>query len=399
MPDQKPSLLMIGHMYATAFNRRKLNPLADYFEVTCVTWPLNGGMLFGKPLSDFEQVDHDPRYDLHRLAIWPTDSGHTRYFHHRLGEVMRARRFDLILVDSEPWSYIRWQTWLLARLIQPHARIGEFSWENVERPGLKGLLLSLVYRIAVRTHDFSISGNQACRKIFLRYGALAETNLVAAQLGVESQEFRPAGQDEKAQLRRELGLPEKGFMIGYCGRWTDSKGLPELLSAVAAIRGVKPDLNLQLAMLGSGDMENELRGFRENNPWLHLLLPRPHREVAAFMRSLDMFVLASKPVPSGPGIWEEQFGHVLIEAMAAGVPTLGSSSGAIPEVIGMEEAIFRHSDATALRELMLYWLDDMKSLSELAVRQRQRTLNHFSHESLAVTWADFLCAMLFRPRR
>ena len=91
--------------------------------------------------------------------------------------------------------------------------------------------------------------------------------------------------------------------------------------------------------------------------------------------------------------------HVLIEAMAAGVPTLGSSSGAIPEVIGMEEAIFRHSDATALCELMLYWLDDKKSLSDLAVRQWQRTLNHFSHESLAVTWADFLCAMLFRPRR
>ena len=254
---------MIGHMYATAFNRRKLNPLADYFDVTCVTWHLDGKMLFGKPLADFEQVDHEPRYDLHRLAIWPSDSGHTRYFHPRLVELIRARHFDLILVDSEPWSFIRWQTWLLARLIQPHALVGEFSWENVERPGLKGFLLSWVYRLAGRTHDFSISGNQACRKIFLRYGASAETNLVAAQLGVESKEFRPASQEEKAQLRRELGLPEEGFLIGFCGRWTDSKGLPELLSAVASIRRLRTGLNIHLALLGCGDMENELSVFQE----------------------------------------------------------------------------------------------------------------------------------------
>lgn len=385
---------MIGHMYATAFNRRKLNPLTEYFEVTCVTWPLDGATLFGRPLADFEQADHEPRYELHRLPIFPQDQGHTRYFHRRLAEVLQARRYDVIFVDSEPWGFIRWQTWLLARMIQPEAVIGEFSWENIERQGLKGWLLSWVYRLAAQTHDFSISGNQACRKIMLRYGAKPETNRVAAQLGVETQEFRPADRQEKAQLRRNLSLPEKGFLIGFCGRLTDSKGLPELLASVKALRLILPEVNLQLAMLGHGDRQGDLEVMQKENAWLHLLPPRPHREVAAFMRCLDMFVLASKPVPSGPGLWEEQFGHVLIEAMAAGVPTLGSSSGAIPEVIGMEEAIFEHSNETALKNLMKRWLTDPQGLAALAKRQRQRTLDHYSHEALARTWAEFFLQRL-----
>jgi glycosyltransferase involved in cell wall biosynthesis len=306
MNNAHPSLLMVGHMYATAFNRRKLNPLADYFDITCVTWPLEGATLLGRPLADFEQEDHTPRYELLRLPAWPSTKSITRYLHRGLIDLLRRRRFDVIFVDSEPWGLIRWQVWMLARFIQPHARLGEFSWENIERPGLKGRVLSLVYRLAMRTHDFSISGNQACRSIFIRYGAKPHTNLVAAQLGVESVEFRPADAAEKRALRRELGLPEPcGMLIGFCGRFIPEKGLRELLAAVTALREKHPARDLHLAMLGHGDLNAELAAFAEKNPWLHLLKPRPHREVAAFMRSLDLFVLPSKPVHSGPGLWEE----------------------------------------------------------------------------------------------
>ena len=393
-PDQMPSLLMIGHMYATAFNRRKLNPLAAYFKITCVTWDLGSGTLFGQPLADFEQEDHRAEYQLIRLPRWPRGTSHTKYFHSFLRDVLQGQHFDLIFVDSEPWSFIRWQTWALARLIQPESLLGEFSWENIERPGLKGGILSIVYRLAAKTHDFSISGNVACRRIFLKYGAKPETNLVAAQLGVEIREFRPADFDDKIKLRSELGLPKNAFLIGFCGRLTDSKGLPELLLATEHLRSCYPNTVIHLAMLGHGDMHDELTTYAASHPWLHLLKPRPHREVAVFMRSLDLFVLASKPVTSGPGLWEEQFGHVLIEAMAAGVPTLGSSSGAIPEVIGMPEAIFTHSNLESLISTMKRWLQNNHELEALATKQRQRTLALYSHESLAQIWADFFLSRL-----
>jgi glycosyltransferase involved in cell wall biosynthesis len=391
---QKPHLLMIGHMYATAFNRRKLNPLAGYFQITCVTWDLDTGTLFGRPLADFDHEDHLPEYQLMRLPRWPVGQSHTKYFHLHLAKLLRDQSFDLILVDSEPWSFIRWQTWLLSRLIQPKSVFGEFSWENIERPGLKGIILSCIYRLAVKTHHFSISGNAACRTIFLKYGAKENANLVAAQLGVECREFHPPSSEEKTKIRFELGLPSDSFLIGFCGRLTASKGIPELLLAIERLRSSFPDKVIHLAMLGHGDMFEELTAFAASNPWLHLLSPRPHRDVAAFMRSLDLFILASKPVTFGPDLWEEQFGHVLIEAMAAGVPTFGSSSGAIPEVIGFPEAIFNHSDLESLLSVVEPWLKNQSDLQALAVKQRQRTLSLYSHESLARIWADFLLAQL-----
>lgn len=394
MSDAKPRLLMVGHMYATAFNRRKLNPLADAFEITCVTWVLDDSTLFGLPLAEFEQADHEPQYDLVRLPVWPRGAGITRYVHEGLSEVLRAKAYDVILVDSEPWSLIRWQVWVLTRTMQPRAVFGEFTWENIERRGLKGGVLSAIYRLAAWTHDFSISGNEACRAILLKHGAKAETNLVAAQLGVESADFRPSSTAEKTELRGKLGVPKEGFLVGFCGRLTAAKGIRELLAAVEDVRARLPERDMQLALLGHGDMSAELQTMAETKAWLHVLAPRPHREVAEFMRCLDMFVLASKPVRSGPSVWEEQFGHVLIEATAARVPTLGSSSGAIPEVLAMPEAVFVHSDAKALAEMMLRWVRDDAGRERLAEAQRQRTLANYTHEALARTWSDFLLKRL-----
>jgi glycosyltransferase involved in cell wall biosynthesis len=59
-------------------------------------------------------------------------------------------------------------------------------------------------------------------------------------------------------------------------------------------------------------------------------------------------VLASLPTPS----WEEQFGMVLAEAMASGVPIIASASGAIPEVLGPDVPTFGAGDWQGLATLL-----------------------------------------------
>ena len=46
--------------------------------------------------------------------------------------------------------------------------------------------------------------------------------------------------------------------------------------------------------------------------------------------------------------WKEQFGRVLVEAQACGIPVLGSNSGAIPEVIGDAGIVFPENDDVAM---------------------------------------------------
>jgi glycosyltransferase involved in cell wall biosynthesis len=173
-------------------------------------------------------------------------------------------------------------------------------------------------------------------------------------------------------------------VVGYCGRLTAEKGLRELVEACGENQPA------HLALLGAGPMKPWLEEQARRLPWLHLLPPRPHWEIPEFLRCLDLFVLASQPVRSIRNCWEEQFGHVLIEAMACGVATLGSDSGAIAEVIGFPEAVFRHSDAASLGEVLkIHRLDEARRAG-LAGKQMERTRRLYSHEAVAGRWAEFI---------
>jgi glycosyltransferase involved in cell wall biosynthesis len=385
----KPKLLVIGRTYATSFNRRKLTALTAFFSVTCVTSELGRETLFGLPIKDFEENDVVEQFDLHRLREWPSNQKFTRFFYLSLRRLFLEKRFDYVLVDSEPWAFGKWQAWLLTRLYQPNATFGEFSWENVERAGLKGALLSLVYRASVLADDFTISGNQACRAILLKRGARPDRNLTAAQLGVESTLFYPISPEKKRAIRAGMDLPATAFIVGFCGRLVPEKGLDELYQAVRRLR--QADRHVHLAVLGDGPLAEPL--VKGGESWLHLFPPRPHFKIPPFMQSLDLFVLPSKPLRKKNRLWEEQFGHVLIEAMACGVPTIGSSSGAIPEVLSDPKAVFLHTDVDALFKSLLFFLSTPSERQALADRQLERVRMHYTHEAVARIYSDFLLSV------
>ena len=380
----KPELLVVGPTYMFSVNRRKLQALAQHFKVTCATSRLPDAKLFGRPVQEYEETGAEEAFELHRFPEVPNSKKFTRVFYQGLGSLFRRHQFDFVLVESEPWAFLKWQVMLLTKRFQQHAVFGEFSWENVERPGLTGLILSLTYRLSSRLEDFCISGNYGSRRIFLKYGTPSSRNLVAAQLGVDTNLFRPASREERIEIRRGLGLPENAFIIGFCGRLTAEKGLSELAGATRRL--YDEDKGVLLALLGDGPLFAELvsHGFAT------VLPGRPHSAIAPFMQALDLFVLPSKPLRGKGRVWEEQFGHVLIEAIACGVPTLGSDSGAIPEVLANPESIFPHSDADAIYQKLRQAVTSPDWLSQLASSQRKRVENVYSHEAVARTYAEFL---------
>jgi len=85
---------------------------------------------------------------------------------------------------------------------------------------------------------------------------------------------------------------------------------------------------------------------------------------------MDVLVLPSKTMPT----WKEQFGRVLIEAMACQVSVIGSSSGAIPEVIGKAGLVFKEGNAADLRAKIEQLKSSPKVRKELAQKgyRRQR---------------------------
>lgn len=376
----KPALLLISHACAALENRKKAQALAEHFDLVCVTSTIEQRIVLGRPSSDFDNDSDEPTRNYRLVRLPRRGKTDTTFSYEGLAAVMRSRRFDVILVENEPWAAICWQARLWKSLLQRHALFGEFTWENVERPSWKGAVLAAIYRAMTMTTDFIIAGNKAAAKLVQKRGALKENVLVAPQFGVDPASHQPASPKERRQLRQRQKLPAEAFIIGYCGRLTEEKGLKELLQACDRL----PDVHL--AILGSGMLSTWLKEQQPSRPWLHLLPPRPHFEIPDFLRTLDVFVLASKPVRTMEMCWEEQFGHVLIEAMACGAATFGSSSGAIPEVIGHDEAIFPHGDAEALEHLLRIALNG----APVAHSQLERTRRLYTHDAVASSWARFI---------
>ncbi|MGA0199206.1 MAG: glycosyltransferase, partial [Prochlorotrichaceae cyanobacterium] len=91
--------------------------------------------------------------------------------------------------------------------------------------------------------------------------------------------------------------------------------------------------------------------------------------------------------------WKEQFGHVLIEAMACQVPVLGSDSGEIPRVIGEAGLIFPEGNVTALQECLVQLMDSPDLCRTLGQKGYDRVLEQYTNHALAQKLLSFFRAI------
>src|SRR5687767_13716823 len=92
--------------------------------------------------------------------------------------------------------------------------------------------------------------------------------------------------------------------------------------------------------------------------------------IAALTRECVALEVHSRTRPN----WKEQFGRIIIEAMASGVPVIGSDSGAIRDVIGDAGLLVPEDDAKALAAHLSALMQDEALRCELAARGRARAL-------------------------
>ena len=310
------------------------------------------------------QQHHLQGYTLRAIPIRFNGNFHLHYYP-TLGQELRALPPDVLHFDEEPYNLA---TWLALRLAQQAGVPATFfTWQNLHRH--YPLPFSAFERANYCRARIAIAGNQDAAQVLRRKGFTGEIAVIP-QFGVDPMIFSPAAAPMPAADRRQL-------RIGYAGGLLPEKGVADLLHACAALRG---DWRLKLAGEGS-----ELAALQQLAAALHIL-ERVHfvgrvdsSAMPAFYRTLDVLVLPSRTTPR----WKEQFGRVLIEAMACGVAVIGSDSGEIPHVIGAAGLIFPEGDCAALTAHLQQLHDDPGARADLGAAGRRRVLAHYTMAQIA----------------
>ena len=183
--------------------------------------------------------------------------------------------------------------------------------------------------------------------LFLATTERARDALVLEGASRERIEVCPPGID----LGRFAVLERRPEVVVSIGRLVWEKGHQDVLRALAAIRaGVVSGAAPRLLVIGSGPEAARLRKHADELGVGDLveLGTASYEDMPAVYARASTLVLASLPT----SVWEEQFGMVLAEAMAAGVPIVAAASGAIPQVLGGAGATFRAGDWVELARLL-----------------------------------------------
>lgn len=259
------------------------------------------------------------------------------YHYKTLRRILREVRPDVIHLWEEPWSVVALQAlWLRDRLL-PNASLVLETEQNILRrlpPPFEQ-----IRRLTLRRADLLVTRQAEAEAVSRACGFKGPARCV--RYGVDPAIFHPGA----APAQPDGPRLHEGLTLGYVGRMIRDKGLFDILDALAAGPG-----DVRLTLVGTGPDCAELQTRVESlglSGRVRVMDPRPPGEIAAFMRGLDALLLMSRTTPT----WKEQFGRVIIEAQACGTPVIGSSSGAIPEVVGAGGWIVREGDAAGLAQL------------------------------------------------
>jgi len=304
--------------------------------------------------------EHTDGYELIETPIALNGRFHL-HFYPQLGRLLERIQPDICHVDEEPYNLATTLALRAARRVG--ARSLFFSWQNLLRR--YPWPFSAMERWAYAQVSAAIIGNQAAEGVLRAKGYTGPTRLIP-QFGVDPAFFNPVGRET-----------DRVFTIGYAGRLVEAKGLWTLVSALAQMPGA-----WRLLLVGSGPLgaaiEARLRdlGLRER---VTMQKRVPSAQMPAWYRRMDALVLPSLTRPN----WMEQFGRVLIEAMACGTVVVGSDSGEIPNVIGEAGLVFAEGDSGALLEHLRALQRDPEWRQELGRAGRERVLAHYTQQRIA----------------
>jgi glycosyltransferase involved in cell wall biosynthesis len=257
-------------------------------------------------------------------------------------------------------------------------------WENIP------FLYDDNPRIAARkelvrsTADLFVAVTGAARDALILEG-VPRDRIAVQPVGVDRRVFRPLAREDG--MTSAWRIPPGWRTVIYCGRLIREKGILDLVLAlplmdrtVLVLVGEGPErLRVEIAArsLGVSDRLRFVGGL-------------PYHDMPRAYATADAFCLPSVSTP----YWQEQFGMVLVEAMACGLPVVTTATGSIPEVVGEAAMVVPPNDPDALASSISTVLEDSARRDDLRAAALARVEERYDAKSVSRAIGDIYKAVL-----
>lgn len=353
-------VLMLSKACIVGAYQRKLEEMATLAPEMALTVAVPPSWKDERGVTTLERA-HTAGYRLEVLPMVFNGQFHL-HFYPTLGRLIRDAQPDIVHIDEEPYNLATYHANRLAR--RAGAKTLWFSWQNLARRYPPPF--SWMERYNVRHIDLALTGSQTAAAVWRAKGYHGPAAVIP-QFGVDPDIFTPPAEPRSAQP----------VHIAYAGRLVPEKGVDLLIDALAGLPG-----DWRATILGSGPEASRLQAQAQARRIAESVtfLPNiPSTDMPAFYQNVNILVTPSRTRPN----WTEQFGRVLIEAMACGAAVVGSDTGEIPYVVGDAGVIFTEDDRDALASALTRLIDNADLRGELGRRGRERVLAHFTQRQIA----------------
>lgn len=208
-------------------------------------------------------------------------------------------------------------------------------------------------------------------KAYFKCHGIKENRLICAPHAIDNDRFAINRSVEAANIRSNLGIPEKGILVLYTGKFERKKN-PEIL--LNTFIGLRKD-NVYLLFVGNGELEANLKETAKRSKKRHFIFFEDFKNqeiLPAYYQACDLFCLPSK----GPG---EKWGLAVNEAMAAGKAILisnkvGCAANLITE--GANGYVFEVGNSKRMAENLRLLVFDKENLIRMGEASKNMIKNY-----------------------
>lgn len=314
---------------------------------------------------------------IHARRVLAPGSIPLHFYQAGLRSVLSQFSPDVLYVEEEPYSISAWQAFRASRGFNLKRVV--YSAQNICKR--YPLPIRLMERYVLSQSRFAAVVSEEVTSVLRLKGYSGE--IIPFPLGVDTRQFS-VSEETKREMRQRFHLKDY-FVIGYVGRFVEEKGIRTVIDAVPTLR----DIPVKFVFVGDGPLLSELQRTQEHYPESILVHGYvPHKETQLWMNAFDVLLLPSISQQN----WREQFGRVVVEAMACGTPVIGSTCGEIPTLISSLGGgwIFPESDVSKLSAVIRHAFNHPDERMAKSAAGHMKVNERYSKRTLATSFLNAL---------